>query len=143
MSEAWRVVAIPGDGIGPEVVAAAQAVVDAVGADAGFRVDGRFQPQIAGGGSLDGVGAFDGHQAAVPATVDALVRIGAEGIEDAMNSRGGKRDQVRVAIHEADDVDTIRFPNGSPPVISQRGSWSRLWTVTCTLSACSALRFSA
>ena len=40
----YRIATIPGDGVGPEVVAAARRVVDAVGERFGVRVggDGRF-----------------------------------------------------------------------------------------------------
>jgi 3-isopropylmalate dehydrogenase len=54
VSEAWRIVAIPGDGIGPEVVSATQAVVDAVGATAGFRVE--WSSMLMGGAAIDAYG---------------------------------------------------------------------------------------
>lgn len=54
MSTPWRVVAIPGDGIGPEVVAAARTVVDAVGADAGFRIE--WSSILMGGAAIDAYG---------------------------------------------------------------------------------------
>jgi 3-isopropylmalate dehydrogenase len=54
MSRPWRIVAIPGDGIGPEVVAAARAVVDAVGADAGYTVE--WSSIVMGGAAIDAYG---------------------------------------------------------------------------------------
>ncbi len=50
----YRLVAIPGDGVGPEVVAAARAVVDAAGAAFGFDVD--WQEVLAGGAAIDAHG---------------------------------------------------------------------------------------
>ena len=77
MSEAWRVVAIPGDGIGPEVVAAAQAVVDAAGADAGFRVE--WSSILMGGAAIDAYGIpLRDEDLARCATADAVL-LGAVG----------------------------------------------------------------
>jgi len=50
----YRVAAIPGDGIGPEVVGAAREVLEAVGADAGFHVD--WQELVVGGAAIDRYG---------------------------------------------------------------------------------------
>ena len=50
----FRVVAVPGDGVGPEVVAAARRVVDAAGERFGFAVD--WTEILAGGASIDAHG---------------------------------------------------------------------------------------
>ena len=50
----YRVAAIPGDGIGPEVVGAARAVVDAAGAAFGFTIE--WQELIVGGAAIDRYG---------------------------------------------------------------------------------------
>jgi 3-isopropylmalate dehydrogenase len=50
----YRVVAIPGDGVGPEVVAAARAVVDAAGERFGFAVE--WTEILAGGVAIDAYG---------------------------------------------------------------------------------------
>ncbi len=47
----YRVVTIPGDGVGPEVVAAARRVVDAVGRRFGFAID--WSEVLAGGAAID------------------------------------------------------------------------------------------
>jgi 3-isopropylmalate dehydrogenase len=47
----YRIAAIPGDGVGPEVVEAARRVVDAVGAAFGFDVD--WIEVLAGGIAID------------------------------------------------------------------------------------------
>jgi 3-isopropylmalate dehydrogenase len=52
--ERYRVVAIPGDGVGPEVVAAARRVVDAAGERFGFTVD--WTEVVAGGAAIDAYG---------------------------------------------------------------------------------------
>jgi 3-isopropylmalate dehydrogenase len=50
----YRVATIPGDGVGPEVVAAARRVVDAAGARFGFGVD--WSSFVGGGGAIDAYG---------------------------------------------------------------------------------------
>jgi 3-isopropylmalate dehydrogenase len=50
----YRVVAIPGDGVGPEVVDAARRVVDAAGRRFGFEVD--WIEVVAGGAAIDAFG---------------------------------------------------------------------------------------
>jgi 3-isopropylmalate dehydrogenase len=50
----YRVATIPGDGVGPEVVAAARRVVDAAGAAFGFRVE--WSEYLAGGIAIDTYG---------------------------------------------------------------------------------------
>jgi len=52
---AYRIVTVPGDGVGPEVVAAARAVVDAAGAAAGFTI--AWTEILAGGAAIDAHGA--------------------------------------------------------------------------------------
>jgi 3-isopropylmalate dehydrogenase len=50
----YRVATIPGDGVGPEVVAAARRVVDAAGA--GFRFSVDWSEQMVGGAAIDAFG---------------------------------------------------------------------------------------
>jgi 3-isopropylmalate dehydrogenase len=54
MSATYRLATIPGDGVGPEVVAAARGVVDAVGARVGFGVE--WLEVLAGGCAIDAYG---------------------------------------------------------------------------------------
>ena len=54
MPTTYRLGAIPGDGVGPEVIAAARSVVDAVGARDGFSVD--WLEIVAGGAGIDAYG---------------------------------------------------------------------------------------
>ncbi len=55
MSEArYRVATIPGDGVGPDVVAAARAVVDAAGSAFGFVID--WSELLVGGAAIDAYG---------------------------------------------------------------------------------------
>ena len=49
----YRIATIPGDGVGPEVVAAARRVVDAAGARFGFAVD--WSEHVVGGAAIDAV----------------------------------------------------------------------------------------
>ena len=51
---AYRIAAIPGDGVGPEVVAAARAVFDAAGQRFGFAVE--WSELLAGGSAIDAHG---------------------------------------------------------------------------------------
>jgi 3-isopropylmalate dehydrogenase len=50
----YRLAAIPGDGVGPEVIAAARSVMDAVGARDGFGVE--WLEVVAGGAGIDAYG---------------------------------------------------------------------------------------
>ena len=50
----YRIATIPGDGVGPDVVAAARAAVDAAGAAIGFAVE--WSEHLAGGASIDARG---------------------------------------------------------------------------------------
>ena len=50
----YRIVAIPGDGVGPDVLAAGRRVVDAVGDSAGFRV--AWHEIVVGGAAIDTYG---------------------------------------------------------------------------------------
>jgi 3-isopropylmalate dehydrogenase len=51
----YRVVCLPGDGVGPEVVAAARRVLDAAGDRFGFGVE--WSERVVGGGAIDAHGA--------------------------------------------------------------------------------------
>ena len=53
-SSTYRIVAIPGDGVGPEVVAAGRRVLDAIGDSEGFRID--WTEVAAGGNAIDRFG---------------------------------------------------------------------------------------
>jgi 3-isopropylmalate dehydrogenase len=53
-ADRYRVATIPGDGVGPDVVAAARATVDAAGVAFGFGVD--WSEHLAGGASIDANG---------------------------------------------------------------------------------------
>jgi 3-isopropylmalate dehydrogenase len=73
----YRLVAIPGDGVGPEVVAAARRVLDAAGAAFGFSVD--WTQVLAGGAAIDAHGAaIRDADVAVCADADAVL-LGAVG----------------------------------------------------------------
>jgi len=50
----YRIATIPGDGVGPEVVAAARRVVDVVGAAHGFEID--WSEYLVGGAAIDAYG---------------------------------------------------------------------------------------
>ncbi len=51
----YRIVAIPGDGVGPDVLAAGRRVVDAAGEQAGFGLD--WREVVVGGAAIDAYGA--------------------------------------------------------------------------------------
>ncbi|MBA3779414.1 MAG: 3-isopropylmalate dehydrogenase [Chloroflexi bacterium] len=53
--ERYRIAAIPGDGVGPEVLDAGRRVLDAVGGRAGFAI--QWQEIVAGGAGIDAYGA--------------------------------------------------------------------------------------
>ena len=78
MSDArFRVVAIPGDGVGPEVVAAARSVIDATGASHGFSVE--WTEILAGGAAIDAYGlAIRPEDVATAGHTDAIL-LGAVG----------------------------------------------------------------
>jgi len=61
----YRIATIPGDGVGPDVVAAARAAVDAAGVAFGFSVE--WSEHLAGGAAIDTYGV-----AIRPADIDAL-----------------------------------------------------------------------
>jgi 3-isopropylmalate dehydrogenase len=54
VKETYRIATIPGDGVGPEVVAAARAVLDAAGRAFGFGID--WSEILAGGAAIDAHG---------------------------------------------------------------------------------------
>jgi 3-isopropylmalate dehydrogenase len=73
----YRVVALPGDGIGPEVTRAAQRVLDAVGGRFGFAFD--WGTAMVGGGAIDAYGtAMRDEDLALCAEADAVL-LGAVG----------------------------------------------------------------
>ena len=55
MSRTSRIVLLPGDGVGPEVAAAARAVLEAVAGDAGLDLD--FETALVGGAALEATGS--------------------------------------------------------------------------------------
>jgi 3-isopropylmalate dehydrogenase len=76
-SSRFRVVAIPGDGVGPEVVGAARRVLDAVGARFGFSIE--WTEVVAGGSAIDTYGvAIRPEDVAACAKADAVL-LGAVG----------------------------------------------------------------
>ena len=54
MTSTYRIAAIPGDGVGPEVASAARAVLDAAGAAFGFAIE--WSELLAGGAAIDAYG---------------------------------------------------------------------------------------
>jgi 3-isopropylmalate dehydrogenase len=73
----YRLAAIPGDGVGPEVVGAARAVVDAAGERFGFAVD--WQEVAAGGVAIDHFGVAIRPQDVDACTAADAVLLGAVG----------------------------------------------------------------
>ena len=74
---AYRLVAIPGDGVGPEVVGAARTVLDAVGERFGFSIE--WREVTAGGAAIDAYGtAFRPDDLSVCAAAHAIL-LGAVG----------------------------------------------------------------
>ena len=73
----YRIATIPGDGVGPEVVAAARRVVDAAGARFGFAVD--WSEFVVGGAAIDAYGvAIRDEDVAACGAADAIL-LGAVG----------------------------------------------------------------
>jgi 3-isopropylmalate dehydrogenase len=73
----YRVATIPGDGVGPDVVAAARAAVDAAGSTFGFAVD--WSEHLAGGAAIDAHGvAIRPEDVAACGNADAIL-LGAVG----------------------------------------------------------------
>ncbi|OGO57237.1 MAG: 3-isopropylmalate dehydrogenase [Chloroflexi bacterium RBG_16_69_14] len=73
----YRVATIPGDGVGPEVVAAARRVVDAAGGRFGFAVD--WSEHVVGGAAIDAFGvAIRDEDLAACGAADAIL-LGAVG----------------------------------------------------------------
>ena len=73
----YRVATIPGDGVGPEVVAAARRVVDAVGRQFGFAID--WSEHVVGGAAIDAYGvAIRDEDLAACGAADAIL-LGAVG----------------------------------------------------------------
>ena len=73
----YRVATIPGDGVGPEVVAAARRVVDAAGGRFGFTVD--WSEHVVGGAAIDAYGvAIRDEDLAACGAADAIL-LGAVG----------------------------------------------------------------
>ena len=71
MTARYRIVSIPGDGIGPEVITAGRRVLDAVGASMGFDVD--WQELVVGGRAIDEYGTpIRDQDLAVCAGADAI-----------------------------------------------------------------------
>jgi 3-isopropylmalate dehydrogenase len=76
-SQRYRIVAIPGDGVGPDVVLGARTVLDAVGAADGFAID--WTELLVGGAAIDAHGvAIREEDIAACAAADAVL-LGAVG----------------------------------------------------------------
>ena len=87
-SSTYRIVAIPGDGVGPEVVAAGRRVLDAIGDSEGFRID--WTEVAAGGNAIDHFGvAIRPDDVALCGAADAVL-LGAVG--------GPKWDDPKAAV---------------------------------------------
>ena len=77
MTTTYRIATIPGDGVGPEVVSAARAVLDAAGGAFGFGVD--WTEILAGGAAIDAHGiAIRDEDVAAAGDADAIL-LGAVG----------------------------------------------------------------
>jgi 3-isopropylmalate dehydrogenase len=77
VTDTYRVVTIPGDGIGPEVVAATCTVLDALGERAGFTFE--WSPIVMGGAAIDAYGIpLRDEDLALAAAADAVL-LGAVG----------------------------------------------------------------
>ena len=70
----YRVAYLPGDGVGPEVLAAARRCVDALGPDRGFGVT--WDEHAIGGAAIDALGTPDEVFARIKAVVDAKRKAG-------------------------------------------------------------------
>ncbi len=77
MTATFRIVTVPGDGVGPEVIAAARRVIDATGLVAGFAVE--WTEILAGGAAIDAHGtAIRAEDLDTAAAADAIL-LGAVG----------------------------------------------------------------
>ncbi len=77
MTATFRIVTVPGDGVGPEVIAAARRVIDATGAAVGFAVE--WTEILAGGAAIDAHGtAIRAEDLEIAAAADAIL-LGAVG----------------------------------------------------------------
>jgi 3-isopropylmalate dehydrogenase len=103
MSEAtYRVVYLPGDGDGPEVLAAARRCVDAAGERFGFSV--AWDEHLVGGGAIDAFGtALQDETIAAAEAADAVL-LGAVG--------GPKWDDPRAAVRPEQAILGLRFALG-------------------------------
>jgi 3-isopropylmalate dehydrogenase len=95
---AFRVVALPGDGIGPEVTAEAVAVLEAVAARHGFAV--RVEEELVGGASIDVHGAAVRPEALARVEAADAVLLGAVG--------GPKWDDPASAVRPEQALFTLR-----------------------------------
>jgi 3-isopropylmalate dehydrogenase len=94
----FRVATIPGDGVGPEVVAAARRVVDATGDRFGFRID--WSEHAAGGNAIDAFGvAIRDEDVAACGAADAIL-LGAVG--------GPRWDDPRAAVRPEQALFRLR-----------------------------------
>jgi len=76
-SGTYRVATIPGDGIGPEVVAAARRVVDAAGDRFGFAID--WSAYVVGGAAIDAYGVAIRDEDLVACSAAEAILLGAVG----------------------------------------------------------------
>ena len=94
----YRVAALPGDGVGPEVLAEARRVLDAAGAAFGFAID--WSEHLVGGAAIDAYGVpFRDEDLAACGDVDAIL-LGAVG--------GPKWDDPNASVRPEQALFTLR-----------------------------------
>jgi 3-isopropylmalate dehydrogenase len=97
-STTYRIAAIPGDGVGPEVAAAARAVLDAAGQRFGFAVE--WTQLLAGGAAIDAYGtAIRDEDVAAAGNADAIL-LGAVG--------GPKWDDPKATVRPEQSLFALR-----------------------------------
>ena len=98
MTTTYRIAAIPGDGVGPEVAAAARAVLDAAGQTFGFTID--WSELLAGGAAIDAYGtAIRDEDVAAAGEADAIL-LGAVG--------GPKWDDPKATVRPEQSLFALR-----------------------------------
>jgi 3-isopropylmalate dehydrogenase len=97
-STTYRIAAIPGDGVGPEVAAAARDVLDAAGGAFGFAVE--WSELLAGGAAIDAYGtAMRDEDVAAAGEADAIL-LGAVG--------GPKWDDPKATVRPEQSLFALR-----------------------------------
>ncbi len=91
---AYRVVYLPGDGVGPEVLAAARDCVDALGAEHGFSVT--WEERLVGGAAIDAEGAAVSDETVEACAAADAVLLGAVGGPQWDDPRGDVRPEQAI-----------------------------------------------